>query len=63
VKPRQCPAGCGGTLVTIVTHGADDSEVKLEACSTCDKRWWHRDGEPADLRSLLEEIAVMRRAS
>jgi hypothetical protein len=56
----KCPNGCGGNVVVIETRGASDSEVTLTSCSYCDRRWWTCDGSPADLRSLLEDLAFRR---
>jgi hypothetical protein len=29
-------------------------DVTLRACVRCEKRWWHRDGEPVVLGEVLD---------
>jgi hypothetical protein len=53
--------------VVISARSGGGADVVLEACSTCDQRWWSRNGEPVDLRILLDEFAgepaALRQAS
>ena len=33
----------------------------MRSCSTCDSRWWERDGEAVDLTSVLTTVASAKR--
>ena len=47
----MCPH-CSHRLVEIDVR-LGDVKVTMHACSTCDRRWWDRDGAPIDLRDVL----------
>jgi hypothetical protein len=40
-------------------HG---DRVAFYSCHQCDKRWWHKDGEPVDLPEVLEMARRPERA-
>ncbi|MGH9074103.1 MAG: hypothetical protein ACRDZQ_08280 [Acidimicrobiales bacterium] len=42
--------------LTVAQH-----EVVLHACSACDQRWWHEEGQPTALPRVLELAASTRR--
>lgn len=50
--------GCRTVSISMATPRGD---VVMESCSACDQRWWHVDGEPADLDGALDGLASTRR--
>ncbi len=54
-----CPR-CSASLVEIRLDQAGRSMV-MRSCSTCDTRWWQRDGEAVALRSVLDTVALTKR--
>lgn len=49
---KTCPT-CRNQLVRVpVTIG--EHELAMDSCSTCDTRWWERDGEVVDLTEVLD---------
>jgi hypothetical protein len=51
VTAPRCPA-CESPLVEISIVREVDT-VSMRSCSTCDRRWWHRDGAPVDLDDVF----------
>ena len=49
---EKCPH-CGRTLVTLETDLGGET-VTMRSCSACDTRTWTRNGEPVDLRDVLD---------
>ena len=47
---------CGGPIVEIVLS-ADDSNLTMRSCSTCDAREWDHDGEPVALDDVLGDLS------
>jgi hypothetical protein len=33
----------------------------MRSCSTCDSRWWQRDGQDVDLTAVLTTVASTKR--
>jgi hypothetical protein len=55
-----CPR-CSSSLVEIRLDQAGRLMV-MRSCSTCDTRWWQRDGEDVALRSVLDIVASTKKA-
>jgi Zn-finger nucleic acid-binding protein len=51
----MCPT-CRHHLVEIAVH-LGDVTVTMHACSSCERRWWDRDGETPDLGAVLAMAA------
>ncbi len=50
----QCPK-CGvADAIEIKQKLPDDTEVQFFACHKCDAKWWDKDGEPIQLRDVLD---------
>ena len=47
----MCPH-CSHRVVEVVVR-LGDVTVTMHACSSCDRRWWDRDGETVDLGAVL----------
>ncbi len=47
----MCPH-CSHQVVEIDVR-LGDVTVTMHACSTCDRRWWDRNGDPVDLGAVL----------
>lgn len=54
-----CPR-CSANLVEIRLDQAERAMV-MRSCSTCDSRWWQRDGEDVAFSSILDTVASTRR--
>ena len=50
-----CPR-CSSKLVEIRLDQAGRAMV-MRSCSTCDTRWWQRDGEAVAFGSVLDTVA------
>ena len=49
-----CPR-CGSKDVININLALEHGDrVAFYSCHQCDKRWWHKDGEPVDLPAVLE---------
>ena len=55
----SCPR-CSSTVVEIRLDQAGRAMV-MRSCSTCDSRWWERDGEDVALGSVLETVASTKK--
>ena len=55
----HCPR-CSSTLVEIRLDQAGRVMV-MRSCSTCDSRWWQRDGEDVAFGSVLETVASTKK--
>jgi hypothetical protein len=51
---------CSSSLTEIRLEQAGRMMV-MRSCSTCDSRWWERDGEAVDLTSVLTTVASAKR--
>ena len=56
---NPCPR-CSSTLVEIRLDQAGRAMV-MRSCSTCDSRWWQRDGEDVAFGSVLETVASTKK--
>lgn len=54
-----CPR-CSSSLVEIRLDQAGRMMV-MRSCSTCDTRWWQRDGKAVALRSVLDTVATTKK--
>jgi len=52
----MCPS-CSRHLVEIDVR-LGDITVTMHACSRCDRRWWERDGQTLELRTVLKLAAA-----
>lgn len=57
----SCPR-CASALVEIRLDQAGQ-EMVMRSCSTCDTRWWSRDGEDVALGSVLHAMASAKRVA
>ena len=60
VASASCPR-CSAPLVEISLEQAGQAMV-MRSCSTCDTRWWCRDGEHVDLGAVLDTVASAKKA-
>lgn len=56
-----CPR-CSSSLVEIRLDQAGRLMV-MRSCSTCDTRWWQRDGEAVAFDAVLDTVADAKRAA
>lgn len=61
ITPPACRR-CSSPLVEIHLDQAGRTMV-MRSCSTCDTRWWQRDGEDVALHSVLDTVATTKRPS
>ncbi len=54
-----CPR-CSSTLVEIHLDQAGRALV-MRSCSTCDSRWWQRDGEDVAIGSILDTVGSAKK--
>lgn len=54
-----CPR-CSAKLVEIRLDQAGRAMV-MRSCSTCDTRWWQRDGEAVAFGSILDTVASTKK--
>lgn len=54
-----CPR-CTSSLVEIRLDQAGLAMV-MRSCSTCDTRWWERDGESVGFDAVLDTVAEAKR--
>ena len=47
-----CPSCQSGDLITIQMT-VSETELSFSTCHECEAKWWHRDGEPVELTSIL----------
>jgi hypothetical protein len=59
VAPATCPECNAGDVITISMSVAD-TDLAFSTCHLCEAKWWHRDGEPVELRSILGLVATRR---
>ena len=58
----ECPR-CGSRNVININLSLEKGDrVSFYSCHRCDKRWWHKDGEPVDLPDVLDMARRTRRA-
>jgi hypothetical protein len=60
-SPSVCPR-CSSALVEIHLDQAGRAMV-MRSCSTCDSRWWERDGEQVALDAVLDTVASSKRVA
>ena len=56
---NNCPV-CRAARLVEIDITLKGEAVRLHACSTCDTRWWDREGERLPLDRVLE-LATVRR--
>lgn len=59
VGTAPCPR-CSSNLVEIRLDQAGRAMV-MRSCSTCDSRWWQRDGEDVAFGSILDTVASTKK--
>jgi hypothetical protein len=59
LAPSTCPR-CSSSLTEIRLEQAGRMMV-MRSCSTCDSRWWQRDGQDVDLTAVLTTVASTKR--
>ena len=58
----ECPR-CGSHDVININLALEQGDrVAFYSCHRCDKRWWHKDGEPVDLPDVLDMARRTKRA-
>ena len=57
----RCPR-CAAHLVEIHLDQAGRAMV-MRSCSTCDSRWWRRDGEDVAFSSILDTVASTKKVA
>ena len=63
MPPRNASAACprcSSSLTEIRLEQAGRMMV-MRSCSTCDSRWWQRDGQDVDLGSVLTTVASTKK--
>jgi hypothetical protein len=58
---NPCPR-CDASLVEIRLDQAGRMMV-MRSCSTCDSRWWQRDGKDVALTAVLDTVASTKKPS
>jgi len=59
----ECPR-CGSRDVININLSLEKGDrVAFYSCHRCDKRWWHKDGEPVDLPDVLDMARRSKRTS
>jgi hypothetical protein len=48
---------CGDEIVEINLL-IDGEEITMWSCSNCDRRSWHRQGEPIELDGILHDLSA-----
>lgn len=54
-----CPVCQQGELITI-SMTVSGSDLSFTTCHMCEAKWWHRDGEPVPLRSVIGSVISQR---
>ena len=54
-RPPRCE--CGDEIVEINLL-IDGEEITMCSCSNCDRRSWHRAGEPIQLDGILHDLSA-----
>jgi DNA polymerase III alpha subunit (gram-positive type) len=54
-----CPACRQGDLITI-SMIVSGNELSFTTCHMCEAKWWHRDGEPVPLQSVIGSVTARR---
>jgi transcriptional regulator NrdR family protein len=55
----HCPR-CRKARLVEITLTVQGASVRMRSCSTCDTRWWDREGEAIDLAGVLDLATVQR---
>lgn len=50
-----CPVCEQGDLITISIN-VSESDLAFTTCHMCEAKWWHRDGEPVPLQSVIGSV-------
>lgn len=50
-----CPA-CEAEDVISISMTVGESDLSFSTCHRCEAKWWHRDGRPVALDSVLEIV-------
>lgn len=59
----ECPR-CGSRDVININLSLERGErVAFYSCHRCEKRWWHKDGEPVTLPGVLDMATRKPRAT
>jgi hypothetical protein len=53
-------AHCQGPLIEISISLQPSGPMSMRSCSTCDTRYWHREGEVTTLEGVLDIMAAER---
>jgi len=56
----DCPV-CSGSLVSIALK-LTDSELLMQSCSRCDRRFWRSDGDDIEITGVLGREPVRQPA-
>jgi transposase-like protein len=51
-----CP-NCRAARLVEIGINLHDQRVTLHSCSSCERRWWDREGETIGLGSVLDLVA------
>ncbi len=57
---HACCPRCSSKLVEIRLDQAGRAML-MRSCSTCDTRWWQRDGEDVAFGSILDTVASTKK--
>ena len=52
----RCP-DCKRTYLVEITLTVAEQPLVMRSCSSCDRRWWHREGETLHLPGVLDLAA------
>ncbi len=55
-SPEHRCGGCNQIVVSINLL-IDGEELTMRSCSICDRRSWHRGGEPVNLSGILADLS------
>lgn len=53
---RSCRA-CGSGEVVTISLKVDSQDLSFTACHACEEKWWDKDGEDVELRSVIDLVS------
>jgi formate dehydrogenase maturation protein FdhE len=53
---HRCRA-CGSSEVVTITLKVDSQDLSFTACHACEEKWWDKDGEQVELRSVINLVS------
>lgn len=57
--PGTCPVCQQGDLISI-SMNVSGNDLSFTTCHLCEAKWWHRDGEPLPLQSVIGAVLARK---